>query len=452
MLRANSWSIRDAFRSPRASAEDEAAFDEHLISRVALYGCTAAILLNVLQLLWWPMDAVLLAPDDEVRAAVDWFRASTFANHCVFLVLLSRPALRRRAIPIFIVGAVISCALLGSAVARMGRLDEPYFYLTLLAPMATVAVPLRLSSRLVANLLIGATLTLSYLGSRPAELASPFLGSALGGMLFAVLTATIYGILLFILTRSAFLSERAQARSAEVLKGYSEHLEDTVAEHTEQLRRLAAHLARASEAERARLSRELHDELGQQITAMRYTLSFVRARFHKDPDRAHEKLSDLDSILAALAAGVRDLVSELRPRVLDDRGLGAAVEWLVQRTKEHSAMPCELSLSLDASAQVGDDVAIAVFRIVQESLTNAVRHARAQHLHVRLKVDPTGVRVRVEDDGCGVGPVHVGSTGMGLLGMRERARALGGRLQIESRQGAGTAVSVHLPLLSGATP
>jgi signal transduction histidine kinase len=103
-------------------------------------------------------------------------------------------------------------------------------------------------------------------------------------------------------------------------------------------------------------------------------------------------------------------------------------------------------MSIDGSVVVGPDLATAVFRIVQESLTNAVRHAKARRLEVALEVAQAGVRAKVTDDGCGLGPAPANGAGMGLLGMRERARAHGGQLTIESRPGAGTAVSLHLPL------
>ncbi len=452
MLGAKYRPLLDTFRSPRASTEDETTFDAYLLSRVAIYGCAAALLLNALQLLWWPTDALLLAPDATIRAAMSWFRGTCFLNHCVFIVLLSLPALRRWSVHLFVLGALIDSALLGVAMARSGTLAQPFFYMTYLTPMATVAIPLRLRPRIVANALIGATISFAYLATRPAELASPFLGTAAGCMVFAVVISTCYGVLLFILTRSTFLNERALGRSAEALKGYSEHLEVRVEEHVAQIRRLAVHVERASESERARISRELHDELGQQITAMRYTLSFVRARFHKDPASARARLADLEAILAELALGVRHLVSELRPPILDEGGLGVAIDGLVQRTRQRSGLPCELSLSIDASAQVGPDLATAAFRIVQESLTNAVRHANARRLFVALEVDGGGVRARVEDDGCGTAPLYVGGAGMGVLGMRERARSHGGQFTIESRPGAGTMVSVHLPLGIEETP
>src|SRR5262249_11820635 len=151
---------------------DEAAFDAYLRSRVALYACTAAVIFNVLHLVWWPTDAYLLVPDPSVHAAVRWFRVTTFVNHAVFIVLLSRSALRRYAIPLFVVGVLISCALLAGLVASLGALGEPYFHMTYLAPMATAAVPLRLRARVAANLLIGATIVLTYLGARPSELSS----------------------------------------------------------------------------------------------------------------------------------------------------------------------------------------------------------------------------------------------------------------------------------------
>jgi signal transduction histidine kinase len=450
MLKANVRHLLDAFRPPRASGEDEAAFDAYLLSRVVLYACTAAVVFNVLHLVWWPTDAWLLVPDPAVHAAVRWFRVTTFVNHAVFIVLLTRAALRRYAISLFVVGMLVSSGMLAWFVASLGTLGEPYFHMTYLAPMATAAVPLRLRARVVANLLVGATIVLVYLGTRPSELSSRYLGAAVGCMLFAVAVSTLDGVVTYSLTRTSFLHERALSRSADALKGHSERLEERVAESVAQLRRLAVHAERVAEAERARFSRELHDELGQTITGMRYTLSFVRARFSRDPDAAYARIADVEKSLAELAAGVRDLVSELRPRVLDDLGLPAATEWLVERTRKRSGLPCELSLSIDGSVEVGPELATAVFRIVQESLTNAVRHAKARRLEVALEVAQAGVRAKVTDDGCGLGSAPANGDGMGLLGMRERARAHGGQITIESRPGAGTAVSLHLPLASEA--
>src|SRR5690242_14891550 len=102
MLKVSARHLLEAFRSPPASDEDEAAFDAYLLSRVVLYACTAGVIFNVLQLLWWPTDVFLLAPDPAVHEAVRWFRITTFVNHTVFIFLLSRVALRRFAVPLFV--------------------------------------------------------------------------------------------------------------------------------------------------------------------------------------------------------------------------------------------------------------------------------------------------------------------------------------------------------------
>ena len=452
MRKAAESPVLDLFRAQPASPEDEAAFEAHRIAHVALYGRTTALVLNVLHLLWWPTDMLLLPMDSAVRAGMNWFRATTFTNHSVFFVLLWLPALRRYAVPLAVLGVLISCVFMGIGMAHLGPLDQPYFHLTYITPIAVAGFPLRPLQRIVTSVLIAATLYAGYFSIRPEEIHSRFIGVSLGCMLFAVAAAVACGQILFVLMRRTFLSERALERSAEALRDYGERLEDKVAERGAELRRLAAHLERLSEEERGRMSRELHDELGQQLTAMRYTISSARGRVRAEPERVEAGLGELEDSLAQLAGTVRNLVSELRPRILDDLGLGPAVQWLTEQTEERAGIPCDLESSIDPAVTVRPALAIAVFRIVQESLTNAMRHAGARRLRVVLTVDATGLRARIEDNGRGLDPARPSSRGMGLLGMRERARAHGGRLEIAGRPGAGTTVSVELPLTGGEEP
>jgi signal transduction histidine kinase len=429
--------------TPQATAADEAALDHHLDEMAIFYGASCAIALNLLHLIFWPTDRLLLPGDPHVQGVMSWFRATTFTNHALFLVAMMVPALRRFPRPLFGLCALVSSALFGSAMARLGSLDQPYFYLTYLAPMGISALPTRPWARLSLSPACAGVLCLSYFVTSPQQLASPRFGSALGGMAFAVAVSQAIGQGMYLLTRRAFLSERALAHSRETLQAYSERLEERVEDYGRQLRRLAAHLSRAAEEERARLARELHDEVGQQITALRFVLQAARLR--GGPELALH-LSRIEEGLAQLASGVRDLVTDLRPRVLDDRGLGPAVRWLVERTAERTGLRCTLSLEEAPAASASREQSIAVFRIVQESLTNALRHARASAVEVRLQLGADAIRASVRDDGCGMEAVDMNRTGMGIFGMSERARALGGRLEVESRPGAGTVVRLELPL------
>lgn len=446
-----SWirSVWDATRPTPASAEDERAFAASVSANVAVYGMACALVLNALHLAFWPTDRFLLYPDARVAEAVAWFRAVTFTTHGLFVVALLAPALRRRALPLFMLTAIVNSAVLGRALARMGPLDQPYFYMSFLVPLALGPVLLRIVPRVLLTSTLGASVAIAYLVTRPSERASPFLGAALGCLVFAVLVSVLHGHILYLIARRAFFQGLALRRATEALHAHSAVLEERVTEQTGEIRRLADHLERASEDERAHLSRELHDELGQQLTALRYTLADARRRVTRDPARAEERLDELEEILAHLASVVRNLVSDLRPQVLDERGLGAAVEWLLRKTEERAGIPCALDAKIDPAVEVSSELSIVAFRIVQESLTNVVRHARAGRAEVSLAVDPSGVHLTVADDGQGIEPAKLqGSTGggFGLLGMRERARARGGTLTIESRPGAGTVVRAELPL------
>jgi signal transduction histidine kinase len=435
-----------------AGAEDERAFAGSVGPTVLRYGVACALLMNALHLAFWPTDRVLLDPSAGVVEAVGWFRATTFVNHAVFLAAMRAAALRPHAVPLFALCALVSAGLLGAALARMGPLDAPYFHMAYLVPLATCAVPLTFARRALATLALGAAVPASYLTARPAELASTFLGASLGCTAFSVCVSLALGHLLYLLTRRAFLQERALQRGAEALAEHRDRLEERVAAQTAQIRELAAHVERATEDERARLSRELHDELGQQLTALRYTLAAARGRVADDPARARSRIEESEGILAHLAGVVRHMVTDLRPQVLDERGLGAAVSWLCEQTAARTGVPCDVEVRADPAVTLDPRVAIAAYRVAQESLTNAAKHAGATRLTVAVSVDAARVRVSVADDGAGFDATRAPRGGMGVFGMRERARIHGGTLAVVSAPGAGTAVTLELPRPSERTP
>lgn len=432
----------------RAAPADEAALDQHLDEVTRFYGRGCALALNLLHCVFWPTDRYLLPPDPAVHHVMHWFRVSTFTVHAIYLAALLVPSVRRHPLPVLAATVACSSALFGVAMAHLGGLEQPYFYLTYLAPMGISAIPARTLRRVVLSPTCAAVLCASYFLARPAALASPYCSSAVGCMVFVVVVSQIIGHGMFLLTRRAFLTSRALDRSRSMLKEYSEHLEDKVADHALQLRRLAAYREQAAGDERARLARELHDEVGQQLTALGYSLTAARAAATDEPTRA--RLGALLADVVHLAESVRGLVSDLRPRVLEDRGLGPALQWLLERAGAQTGLPCTLTPQVDPDVRVPRAHAMAVFRIVQESLTNALRHARPSAVRVTLHVSAAAVEASVHDDGCGMGPVDMTCAGMGLFGMSERATALGGRLEVCSEPGAGTEVRVRLPL-PGAT-
>ena len=200
----------------------------------------------------------------------------------------------------------------------------------------------------------------------------------------------------------------------------------------------------AREEERKHIARELHDELGQHLSAVRMELSFVRMRWGADNPELRDKVLSMQSSIDGVIDIVRDLVLRLRPTVLD-LGIASALEWLVVEFRASSGASCDLQID----ERVGDLdpwQTSSVFRLVQESLTNIGRHAQARHVHVALQRQATACVLTVRDDGRGFDPVKVGVKSLGIQGMRERALMLRGQLDLRSRAGGGTSVVVTFPI------
>jgi PAS domain S-box-containing protein len=227
--------------------------------------------------------------------------------------------------------------------------------------------------------------------------------------------------------------------------------DEEISRSREELRALAARLQSVREDERARISREVHDELGQALTGLRLDLSWLRGRLKDRPElaeRVHSAVTRIDGTIDT----VRRIATELRPSVLDHLGLLAAVEWQAQEFEKRTGMPVRLELS-SAHPALDDARATTVFRILQESLTNVARHAGASHVHIALALGPDVVTLTVADDGRGISDAERTSLrSLGLVGIRERAIACGGECTIEGRAGQGTTVHARIPLGEGETP
>ncbi|HZP67784.1 MAG TPA: sensor histidine kinase [Rudaea sp.] len=214
------------------------------------------------------------------------------------------------------------------------------------------------------------------------------------------------------------------------------------------------HLARSvwhvQEEERRRLARELHDGIGQNLTAIMHLVDLVLGEAR---GTAHERLEKARDLVVATLAETRALSRQLRPQVLDDLGLAAALDWLARTFRESHALDVRLDLAENAATLDGD-AATLVFRVVQEALTNVVRHADARCVEIGLRCAAERVLLALRDDGRGCDPKHAlaagtGGRGSGLGGMRDRVRLFGGELRIESAPGSGFAIFIEFPLAQG---
>jgi signal transduction histidine kinase len=210
----------------------------------------------------------------------------------------------------------------------------------------------------------------------------------------------------------------------------------------DQLRALTERIEQVREEERTNIAREIHDELGQALTALKLDIAWVTHRSQGDVTmRLAEMSRSTDDIIGA----VRRISAELRPGILDAIGLRAAIEWQADETARRSGIPVEVATN------VGDlllerSLSTAVFRIFQEALTNVVRHAKASRIDVRLWLEHGNLRLDIADDGVGVPEIAPRNSSLGLLGMRERARRVGGECTIRRREPQGTIVALSVPL------
>jgi PAS domain S-box-containing protein len=212
-----------------------------------------------------------------------------------------------------------------------------------------------------------------------------------------------------------------------------------------ELRELSIASQTAREEEKARISRELHDELGQNLTALKMDLSWLESHSANDAATRSERIRAMQKVLDSTVVATRRIAADLRPLMLDDLGLMAALEWLTQDFTRRTAVHCDLAID-EAVIDIDTRVQSALYRAVQECLTNISRHAGASHVAIELRVDQSTVRLQVRDDGKGMKEDDRAKRGsFGLIGMRERIYILGGDVVIESHLGAGTYVTVILP-------
>lgn len=261
----------------------------------------------------------------------------------------------------------------------------------------------------------------------------------------AMLAGFVSTMLLYALFHTLTSSRR---RAIKMAKGMTRELRESQAklqQSHQNLRRLAAHADQIKEGERKRIAREIHDDLGQNLLALRIEADMLATRTRDRHPRLHARARSTLFQIDATIKSVRQIINDLRPNVLD-LGLSAAVEWQIAEFRRRTGISCEL---VDEPNEVvlGDHAATAFFRILQESLSNIVRHAQASSVRVELRSNGRELSMTVADNGVGLGARERGKAGsFGLVGIEERISILGGTFSISSKDGSGTTVCVSVPL------
>jgi signal transduction histidine kinase len=219
-----------------------------------------------------------------------------------------------------------------------------------------------------------------------------------------------------------------------------------LARSREQLRSLAARLQSIREEERSRIAREVHDVLGQALTGIKMDATWIQTRLAEDQTKLVARAKSMLALIDSTVQMVRRIATDLRPGLLDNLGLVAAIEWQAGEFQTRTGITCRVNLNLRDTA-IASDAATAVFRIFQETLTNVARHAQATAVSIDLGEQEGRVILQVADNGRGIDLTEITpSKSVGLLGMRERAAILGGELAISGAPGHGTTVVLSLPM------
>jgi signal transduction histidine kinase len=433
----------------RAIAWDDAAlragFADHVRDLMARRFQWLALFLLAAGLLWWPFDWLLLPPGSPAIAIQSHVRLGLVPLVALFLLVARlTPWVRRAPVATGAATTALGVAFAAWHLALLGGVDSPWFSFQFFVPFLTVAFlgPLAPRTALavgVAGLMFGV-----YAARAPAHLTHPLIGVAVGQLAFATAFAVGAGHALYVLT----WREYAQRRRLSTL---NETLGEQVAAQTRDLRALTRRLTTAVQEERAFMAREVHDQLGQELTAMRYAIAFARGRAAEAPGPVRAALDELDQLLGRTRETTRRIIGRLRPRLLDDLGFLRAAREAVRDHGARTGMVAALHTAPE-DLDVPAALATPLFEVLLEALTNVARHSHAQHVTVTLAGGDGRLAMVVEDDGVGLHAEHVPSaSSVGLIGVRERIGALDGAATWgPGRGGGGFRLAVDVPLPSPA--
>lgn len=225
--------------------------------------------------------------------------------------------------------------------------------------------------------------------------------------------------------------------------------EDTMLRQQQELRELSARVLEAREEEKARIARELHDELGQLLTALKMDLAWLRERLPEGDGELAARANGMGELLDRTVSSSRRIAADLRPLMLDDLGFGDAAQWLVDEFGRHHDIELDVTMPQDLDA-LSKDAATALYRALQESLTNIARHSGAKRAWIVLAQENGALHLEVEDDGRGIAAEDLAkASSLGLKGMRERVAYYGGSLDVARAPRGGTRLRVRMPLGAG---
>ncbi len=434
----------------RLSDAEAVAFEQYRDELMRTVWPRIGLLLAAAALVWWPMDWVVYANRPGIIADFARLRVTVISINILAFFYANTNIAKRWTIPSISAFIILESFVAGYSIRKFGGLDGPWVHYFNIFPIVTILLLIKPWARVVVNFLMYGACLLGMLIGNWQGITHRDFPSTITFAIFIVLFSSFLGHLAYELFKSDFVLRRRLDAKHHELHELTQELESRVAAQTQELRRLARHNEQIREEERRAIAREIHDQLGQKLTAIRFGLFFTKNQVVQAPTVALRSIDEVLTLTSQTSETVRRLHTTLHPRVLEELGLFRALEWLVREMTKHS----DVAIDFDF---VGEDdflaleVAAAIFRCAQEGMTNVLKHAHAERAQLSLEKTEKRVYFRLKDNGDGP-PPHTSHHGLGLIGIRERAQALGGQASWTSSPEGGFSLSVEFPLTTQANP
>lgn len=394
------------------------------------------VLLMSINVFYWFTDAWVFESRPDVIPVFTQWRSSLVLTGMITLLMQAIPKLS--AYISGTLGGALICFSSAYHMALLGGPSTPWFHFLhpfMLIVLIAWATPLL---RIAVTCLMAAAILVGYFGFHPHYLVDPLAFTGLGYFAYIIVLCYLLGLYTDNNRLRLFMARLDVERARD-------HLNTRVMEQGVILAGLLTRLDTLRDAERKTLAQELHDELGQLLTAQRLVLQSTRQRYRLNGASIEPNLVTLESLLDRFSSHFRSQLSSLRPPVLEGGDIRSAVQTLVNQWSTQAGIPCTLTLPPFPLGMDGEQAGV-VYRFVQEALTNVAKHAIAQQVAISISVEHDHLRARVRDDGVGMTSSQPDHSHMGLLGIRERVEAIQGSLELHTSPGQGMTLTIDIPL------
>lgn len=427
-----------ALADPAQDDTDREAFLEYARDRTCAYFPLLGYGIALAAAVWWPVDWLVYS-DPHVIEGLARLRVVLVVMNVGFAAILPRLDVAVAHAQSSASATMLFNVLVAAwSMAEIGRGDPLFLSLSYLLPLFGMVLLQSLPVRCFVMGLV-ALATLVGWGVHPdASYATPGAAACGSFLVFCCLVSIGVGHGMFLLIRRSFHLHLQVDRQRDALAYLTAHLEQRVADQTRAIKTMHQRAQNVRAEQRGELARDLHDSLGQELTSLRLLVAFGRHGGDLD-----EVLHDLDTQVDRLQGSLRRVLVALRPEGLDELGLVEALRVLALELQRRSGLDIRVDVSPDFPAPLPTAISLALYRVSQEALNNALRHARARRIELVLSSRDGRVNLRIADDGVGLDPEALGS-GLGTRSIRDRVTALAGDVRWDGE--AGTTVSVSIPL------